>query len=462
MNKKKTKTVCQQDFLDSLRFLNAFIPDRSLEATRYIIGEWMEFYEDKRHEIAAKWQEMDQLADKLLSGSQVNPAAVSELIGKSIPQSLCGLPFWKKKSIRIAGRDMDADEILNDKFVRLLVWTGVLAINKGEIVPGALLNEKGQYIYPGLSGALTNFGHIAANQRWRSLFIGVVAEQYNLQAIDGHDTLEQLQITGNKLDDFVSLLKQVVASSKDVFDEPYSCMPTADAFYTQCLYAYNRLIKAMYVFSRTSGTVIPVEESGSTLELKHTARLDYFRYGLRGKDTAETPIYYQWDRHTTAEKLAEEQQKAETAGRGQEHKQKSIEILSEYLALANFELSESSFSGPWTWKNFFTLVSDRRVAFSNREPHLKKIAHGIWIDHEHREFLADSLKKSAAAVKASAEREGLPDCEVPDAAGVYDMVDFLYNVDNKRVIKRAGETVENPRSYAREVIEDLLARGKMD
>ena len=58
MNKKKTKTVCQQDSLDSLRFLKAFIPDRSLEATRYIIGEWMEFYEDKRHEIqpnGRKW-----------------------------------------------------------------------------------------------------------------------------------------------------------------------------------------------------------------------------------------------------------------------------------------------------------------------------------------------------------------------------------------------------------------------
>lgn len=445
--------------MDSLRFLKTFIPERSLEATKYIMDEWMEFYEEKRHEIAGKWQEMDRLADTLLSSSQANPAAVSELIGKSIPQSLRDMPFWKKKSIRIAGRDMDADEILNDEFVRLLVWTGVLAINKGEIVPGALLNENRDYLYSGLSGAVTNFGHIAANPQWRLLFVGAVARQYNLEALDGYKSIEELKITGSKLDDFVSLLKQAVASSQKVFNEPYSCMPTADAFYTQCLYAYNHIIKAMYVFSRTSGTVIPIEESGGALELKHTARLDYFKYGLRGKETVNTPIYYQWDRHTTAKKLAEEQQKAEKAGRGQEHKQKSINILSTYLELPNFELSESSFSGPWTWKNFFTLVSDRRTAFSNRDSQLKKIAHGIWINHEDRDFLADTLKTSIESEELSPDQKKLLQEGFPDATEVHGMVDLLYRIDNKQIIKRVGENIENPQSYAEEIIEGLLKRG---
>jgi hypothetical protein len=215
----------------------------------------------------------------------------------------------------------------------------------------------------------------------------------------------------------------------------------------------------MQVRSTTSGAVIPIEKNGGKAQSKHSARQDYFEKGLLGPGSEKIRIFYQWDRDKTAMTLAKEQKKAEEKGIGPEHRQDAINILSEYLKRSNLELSEGSFNGIWGWKNFFTLVSDHKVAFSGRDENLKKINHGLWVNHNHRSFLTNCIREMTNSDELTAEQKTTLQKELPSAERVHELTMLLYRVENKVVLKPQGEIMSDPSGYATDIIDDLLNRG---
>jgi hypothetical protein len=334
-----------------------------------------------------------------------------------------------------------------------------VGVHKEKIVPGYMLSAAGQYAYDGLLGSLSNFGHLFSNPAWRFAIAGEIAKQYRLDISIGSGLLNNIRASQDEVFSLVRMLKKIIAWADRRFNEQYECMSGADSFYTQCLFAYNPGIQSMQVRSTTSGAVIPIEKSGGKAQGKHSARQDYFEKGLLGPGSEDIKIYYQWDRDKTAMTLAREQKNAEEKGVGAEHRHDSASILCEYLKKPNIELSEGCFSGLWGWKNFFTLVSDQKVAFSGRDEELKKINHGLWVNHHQRDFLTTCIQELINSDELTAEQKTILQRGLPDAKRVNELTMLLYKVENKRVLKPQGEAMADPQCYATDIVDDLLNRG---
>jgi len=450
------------DFEDFLRLLTDCVPQKSVDGARYLIDYWNEWAQSNefRNGALPKWKEMDDalrlaFGQGLLEGKDVN-----RCICQAVPEVFRNFPIWRRKSIRVAGRDISPSELFEDPFTRLLAWSGVVGIMKEHIVPGYLLNPLGEYVYGGLSGAMANFGHLFSNPAWREAVVFEIANQYDLAANAGKGLFSEFGASQDEIYMLVFLLKKVIAWGERIFAEEYNCMAGADSFYTQCSYAYNPGIRSMQVRSTTSGAVIPIEKSGGKIQAKHSARRDYFEKGLLGPGTEGITIFYQWDRDKTAKTLADEQKKAEAQGRGVEHRQEAVSTLTEYLKRPNIELSEGRFSGIWEWKKFFTLVSENRVAFSGRDNELKKNNHGLWVNHSHKPFLMNCIKELVNSDELSAEEKNVLMQGLPNAKHVKDLTMLLYKAEKKNVLKYAASTMANPVAYATEIVDELLSRGR--
>lgn len=464
MNKdiKKNDHINEEDVEEFLRFLSKFVPDKSIDGARYLIDYWNKWSEDSQYKDKAeeRWAAMDLLSKEVFSTTNLSADAINNLICKSIPESFKNFPIWGVKTLHVAGRDISPSELFDDPFTCLLAWCGVLGIHDQTIAPGTLLNKNGQYLYEGLTGSMSNLGHLFARPEWRFLVVGEIARQYNLKLPAGKEIFDQIKASREELETLVYFFKKVIAWIQSKVEEHYTCMSSANSFYGQCLYAYNPGINIMHVRSTTSGAVIPIEKKGGALHGKHSARKDYFEKGLLGPGSENIKIYYQWDHDRTAIKLAKEQEKAEKEGRGVEHKNEATDILSKYLVRPNIELSEGSFSGIWQWKQFYTLVSNNRVAFSGRDEKLKSINHGLWVNHHYKSFLMTCLEELKVSNKLTVQEKKLLEQGVPEAERLHELISLLYRVEKKLVLKPYNETMNNPESYAKDIIENLLQRGK--
>lgn len=452
-----------QDLEEFFRFLTAFVPRKSIDGARWVIDNWAQWAQKSefREKAILKWQAMDRLLEKTFESPPLKPDPINDCICRAIPEAFSGYPVWASDSIRVAGREVSASELFKDPFTCLLAWCGILGIHEGRIVPGYIPNQAGGYVYESLLGSMANFGHLFSNPAWRFAVVGEIAKHYNLDALAGEDMHSNISASQDEVDAAVLLLKKVMAWGQDQFREEYACMPSADSFYAQCLYSYNPAVQEQQVRSTTSGAVIPIERYGGKSVSKHCARGDYFDKGLLGPGAENIHIYYQWDRDTTAKKLAQEQAKAEQEGRGAEHKREAIAILARYLIRPNIELSEGSFSGPWGWKNYFTLVSNERVAFSGRDETLKRINHGLWVDHEYKPFLTRCIRDLTESAELTTEQKALLQAGLPDAKRLHEVTMLLYRVENKRVLKPRGTVIEDALAYAAQVVEELLQRGRL-
>ena len=460
-NDKKNFSATDRDLKDFFRLLSTFVPTKSIDGAKYLIDYWDKWAQSSefREKALMKWNKIDRILSKAFDTPQLKADMVNTCICQSVPEAFRDFPIWQAKTIRIAGRDVSPSELFTDPFTCILAWCGVLGVRKESIVPGYLLSASGQYLYDGLLGSLANLGHFFSNPAWRFAVVSEIAKQYNLKTIAGNELLGNVSTSQDEIFTLVHMLKKVIAWADHRFDEQFSCMSGADSFYTQCLYAYNPGIQSMQVRSTTSGAVIPLEKSGGKTQGKHSARQDYFEKGLLGPGSEKIRIFYQWDRNKTAMALAKEQKKAEGHDLGIEHRQDAINILSEYLKKPNIELSEGSFSGIWEWKNFFTLVSDQKVAFSGRDEELKRINHGLWVNHNHRSFLTTCIKELMNSDELTADQKTTLQQGLPDAKRVNELTMLLYNAENKRVLKPQGEIMAEPLGYATDVVDDLLNRG---
>lgn len=151
-----------------------------------------------------------------------------------------------------------------------------------------------------------------------------------------------------------------------------------DQLYDSGSVIYRNESEAIFVFSTTSGIVVPSEFNpilyGSANSQKVKARERYFSDGLLNHNI-QLKRFYQWDRYGTALGLyrnCQERGKALTRAA-------SIEILARALQMPNFEITEADFGredlAVAEVKNKLTLTSRRGVARSKRSIELRPIAH---------------------------------------------------------------------------------------
>lgn len=450
------------DIIEFLKFLSAFVPQQSIDGAKYVIDEWITWadsieYKDQALEI---WSVIDQICRDIFNNSRPDVNRINELICISVPDVFKKFPIWNRDALRIAGKDIDPTELFKDPFTCILAWCGILGVHNGNVVPGYLLNDKGNYLYEGFLGSLSYFCHLFSNPAWRLLIVSQISKQYGLNFGNGKELLGNISSSQDDLHTLAYLLKKATGWAESTFNEQYICMPTADSFYSQCLCSYHPRLMEQHVFSTTPGAAIPVETYGGKIVKKHLARPDYFNFGLLGPGSENIKICYQWDFINAAIKLTEEQEKAEVEGRGLEHKREAIKILSRFLVRPNIELSEGQFSGIWSWKKSFTLVSERRVAFSSRDKKLKKINNGIWINHDQKPHLMNFINHFLSSNELTDEQKMFLSKNLPNATKINEKVNLLYDLEKKTVLKPYGYVEKNPLMLAEEIIESLLQRGK--
>jgi hypothetical protein len=284
--------------------------------------------------------------------------------------------------------------------------------------------------------------------------------QYNIDISAGTELFKQIKASQDDLDTLVLLFKRVIAWMDENVNEVYQSMRTEDRFYSQCLCEYNPGIRTMQVRAQTAGSIIPIERTGGVPEGIRSARFDYFEKGILGPGSENIAIFYHWDANETAIKLAMEQKKAEQAGLGKVHRDTAIKNLSKYLKRQNIEMSEGSFAGAWDWKGMFTLVSDKKVALSNRDKTLRKINRGLWVNHKERHFLADCLKELANSDELSFQEKEMLREGIPDAKRVNEMTSLLHRVERKNVFKPLGSVFPDAEEHAADIVDELLRRGR--
>jgi hypothetical protein len=140
----------------------ACVPERVADGARYLVDYWNQWAQTNefRESAMAKWEKMDQELTVVFNTPELRPDDVNRCISKSIPEAFEGFPIWNVKSMRIAGRDISPSDLFEDQLTCLLAWCGVVGIHKGNIVPGYLPNPRGEYLYGGMLGSLTNIGHL--------------------------------------------------------------------------------------------------------------------------------------------------------------------------------------------------------------------------------------------------------------------------------------------------------------
>lgn len=141
---------------------------------------------------------------------------------------------------------------------------------------------------------------------------------------------------------------------------------------------YHNDSQAIFIFSTTSGLIVPSEYDprrfGPPGTTKAAARLRYFTEGVLN-DQTELKRFYEWDRYGTALGLFRNCQE-----RGKKViKAAAIEILARALQMPNFEVTEADFGREGAVLEFvksrLTLTCRRGVVISERDKRLRAITH---------------------------------------------------------------------------------------
>lgn len=154
----------------------------------------------------------------------------------------------------------------------------------------------------------------------------------------------------------------------------------------------------VFVFSTTSGLLIPEEHFGSnvpgrlawlkqTAAAKNPARLGYFAQGILSPKR-KIPVCYAWDMQKTKETLRGNYQKAPDKKSKNFYRKESQRILSKAMTSRNLQIVQMQFEKIGQWyvdpRAFLTLTSKQYAIWSWRPPHKDDIhiGHGLKIDGE--------------------------------------------------------------------------------
>lgn len=178
------------------------------------------------------------------------------------------------------------------------------------------------------------------------------------------------------------------------------CIPLrgSQEFYEEGIAFYRRQGSdvAVYIYSTTSGLIIPREFHGDAS--KNHYRYRYFTEGILGRTVADR--IYQWERYRTAKELAKGYVQMSDASGKDLYREQAIETLGRFADSSNLAILEADRFDPW--KEWHTLVGPRRQQISIRPEDLKgKIGHGIVYDADAFRMRADLTRDAGIAIAAA-------------------------------------------------------------
>jgi hypothetical protein len=200
-----------------------------------------------------------------------------------------------------------------------------------------------------------------------------------------------MSVSQNERDALLQLAKYISEYLWDVLGIGFESLRNSDDFYdSKVLYQKNRNV---YVFATTSGLMVPEEYYGSLLSRKlrtknkgvaekNPLRLSYFNDGILHGIRNGCRVHYQFDIKRTSAAFKQGYMYADEKNK---YLEAASTILFEYFNEPEIEISQSVFEEEGSilkndWRNWLTLVSEKYVVLSARQPETKKMVHGLILD----------------------------------------------------------------------------------
>jgi len=201
------------------------------------------------------------------------------------------------------------------------------------------------------------------------------------------------KLSPNEQASLIMMSKYVSEYLWNLLDVKYEPLKSSEDFYdSKVLYqkSYN-----IFVFATTSGLFIPDDYYGALLshivdveankvQHKNPLRLSYFTDGILHGIRHGCTVRYQFDEKRSLEAIKEGYHNAIAKDK---YKEIAATILSHFFEENNIEISKSSFeeSGSrlqYDWRNWLTLVSEKFVVLSARQPKTKEMVHGLILNSD--------------------------------------------------------------------------------
>jgi len=201
------------------------------------------------------------------------------------------------------------------------------------------------------------------------------------------------KLSPNEQASLLMMAKYISEYLWNLLDVKYEPLKSSEDFYdSKVLYqkSYN-----VFVFATTSGLFIPDDYYGALLshmvnigiqkvQHKNPLRLSYFTDGILHGVKHGCTVRYQYDETRSIEALKEGYKNAVDKDR---YKEIAAKILASFFEEPNIEISKSSFEESdshlaYDWRNWLTLVSEKFVVLSARQPKTKEMVHGLILNSE--------------------------------------------------------------------------------
>lgn len=291
---------------------------------------------------------------------------------------------------------------------------------------------------------------------------------YSLEYLNQRETNSQIVKSKGAFGDFdelpVKISEEVLEVAENAQSDLMSELDTFDIntsktdIYEMGRAFYNRKWGDVYIFSQTSGLIIPTEYSGyidqNSLCQKYFDDCILNNKGRGGR-------YYQWDQSRTALELHRQYQKAELEGFGEKFKKDSKKILAKALQSENLELTEAEFDeGQYTIKSSMPLMSKAGLVRSTKRNKQGKISDSV---QESYRFLVGSFF-STLDIKATLDEDiswmpSILDKLTNSGKSFSEQVrEKVYYNGVKRIIKTKGNKLDA--SVASDIVDELISIGK--
>lgn len=383
------------------------------DTVRLIIEHYQIFTEKRSDEKEEVFRELEKKIkdahEALFKGTKER-----EVLSEDDYRLFTKLPKFELDELRIGRHKIDSSRLDKEDATKLLYYFGILSREDGKITIGLPFSGKGLKFLEVLEEAILNFAPLFVSPKHRALFLKRVTSARGER--DVSDEIErEFDLSLEQTNDKLTFIYEVSIVLGELFDDRFQHIGHPEDFYKNLQIFYAPSSKKVHVYSTTSGLVVWEEYEGRDYPepRKNRYRRTYFDF-LRVSDVE---IFYQLDPFTTAKALFNSRKSLE----------ESAEHFSKFLQRPNMEISIADFSKA-EWKKFYTLVSPRcGIAFSTREPELKRISKGV---------IASSL-----------------------GVNMYPIIEEYYEREDKDVIKPLGKELSGKEAeeLAMEVIDRWLS-----
>jgi hypothetical protein len=432
-------------FLKSLAKKGLIITDKNLDALQFLMDKYDNFIDKHGKRRATVYDSIEKALLKQISDLiSVGKTESLDVVPEEVFRTLAEMDRLTFDSVDIGKVKIHGKDLHKHPDTAPLFYAGVYGWASKEdrkVALGYTIGDGMERMPDSISLSLKNIDNLFSGRTYRSLLAHQLSHQYGLD-VSNVPPLDSWSISEEDFSHCLKLLNEAVSYLRRKYGERFTAIQDVFTFYEQAISLYTPSSEKIYIYSTTSGLVVPEEYFGDTRQMKSDYRRKYFDTGIAGKQAGELPKLYQWDKDTTARSLWEGFRRKSKDGFGDMYKKSAADILTQFLMVPNLEISEASFdSAPW--KKYMTLNTAKSILFSVRDKEIKqKIAHGFLAAVEG--LLPEKLKTASTQ-----KHENL-----------FHFVEDQYAHEQHQVLKSRKENFTDSRKVATEIVEMLLDRGE--